>query len=62
MTDALTRADQIMTRYVELTGSPMDSIALTDIIADLALWGYNNGFDSADSVRIAMKTHVPAER
>ncbi|MEV7579815.1 hypothetical protein [Streptomyces erythrochromogenes] len=62
MTEALNRATQIMTRYVEMTGGPMDSTALTDVITDLALWGYNNGFDSADAVREAMDTHVPAER
>ncbi|MFD3933769.1 hypothetical protein ACFWSF_00380 [Streptomyces sp. NPDC058611] len=62
MTNALNRAEQIMTQYVEMTGGPMDSIALTDAITDLALWGYSNGFDSAESVREAMETHVPAER
>ncbi|MFD9103935.1 hypothetical protein ACFVZN_22955 [Streptomyces virginiae] len=62
MSDALTRAGQIMSRHVEMTGGPMDSVALTDVITDLALWGYSNGFDSADAVRSAMETHVPAER
>ncbi|WP_329101136.1 hypothetical protein [Streptomyces sp. NBC_01439] len=62
MTEALNRAMQIMTRYVEMTGGPMDSVALTDVITDLALWGYSNGLDSADAVRSAMETHVPAER
>ncbi|MFF3774318.1 hypothetical protein [Streptomyces sp. NPDC002232] len=62
MTDAINRAEQIMSRYAEMTGDLIDANELTDAITDLVLWGFKNGLDSADSVRAAMALHAPAER